>query len=618
MSIHKTKLMPFKKITLFAIACMLSAQAIAQCNAVFTVSAPVPVCSGRDFQLTATDFPGGVYTWTGPPGSGFGGVLPYNPTVTNPQVLTHSGNYSVTVNLPGGCIYNAVVNVSVESTPPKPVVTASKDPLCPGEDLTLTATSGSPIGSTYVWTGPGWPGFSSTIVNTATIFGVQPANSGTYTVYVESTAGCKSDLGTKDIMVYPEVIAGFTNQLFYGCIDDSVQFQNTSIGGWYYDWDFGDGTGSSLPNPLHTYINQGGFIIRLIASNQFCKDTTFQNVNIKHEINAGFTVDDDSICQHNTINFTNTTTYDPVVLPVYAWDFKDGGTDNVINPSHLFDFEGIYTVRMIATDYLGCKDTAEHVVVVDSTGSISFEVTEEEVCAGTTIGLKGTFMQQGNTGSSWNMADGNILKDKFDFNYTFDAPGTYEVKFIANYRVCPDAEFSKLVTVKPYPKVNLGEDTSLCLNGKAITLTETVNAGNPNAVYTWNSDGTAKAPSIQVRHSGMYATTVEIDGCSASDSVYVSNNCYINIPNAFSPNGDGNGDYFLPRQALSKGVSKFNMNIYNRWGQLLFTSNSINGRGWDGKYNNQPQDLGVYVYLVDVTFVDGTRESYEGNVTLLR
>jgi gliding motility-associated-like protein len=98
----------------------------------------------------------------------------------------------------------------------------------------------------------------------------------------------------------------------------------------------------------------------------------------------------------------------------------------------------------------------------------------------------------------------------------------------------------------------------------------------------------------------------------------VANDCYINIPNAFSPDGDGSADYFLPRQALSKGVAKFNMNIYNRWGQLLFTSNSISGRGWDGKYNNEPQDLGVYVYLVDVTFIDGTSEKYQGNLTLLR
>ena len=77
-------------------------------------------------------------------------------------------------------------------------------------------------------------------------------------------------------------------------------------------------------------------------------------------------------------------------------------------------------------------------------------------------------------------------------------------------------------------------------------------------------------------------------------------------------------DYFFPRQLLTSGLTSFNMNIYNRWGQLVFTSNSLDGRGWDGRFNGSEQPQGVFVYIIDVTFKDGQKEHHQGNVTLLR
>jgi gliding motility-associated-like protein len=60
------------------------------------------------------------------------------------------------------------------------------------------------------------------------------------------------------------------------------------------------------------------------------------------------------------------------------------------------------------------------------------------------------------------------------------------------------------------------------------------------------------------------------------------------------------------------------MNIYNRWGQLIFETSALDGRGWDGKLNDIPQPEGVYVYVIDAIFKDGQKEHHQGNVTLLR
>jgi gliding motility-associated-like protein len=107
-------------------------------------------------------------------------------------------------------------------------------------------------------------------------------------------------------------------------------------------------------------------------------------------------------------------------------------------------------------------------------------------------------------------------------------------------------------------------------------------------------------------------------GCNASDDVEVSKDCYIDIPNTFTPNNDGVNDYFFPRRFLSAGAVGFDMQVFNRWGQIVFATNNVNGRGWDGKFNGKEQPQGVYIYMINVVFKNARTEKYTGNVTLLR
>ncbi|MBL7717799.1 MAG: gliding motility-associated C-terminal domain-containing protein, partial [Flavipsychrobacter sp.] len=147
-------------------------------------------------------------------------------------------------------------------------------------------------------------------------------------------------------------------------------------------------------------------------------------------------------------------------------------------------------------------------------------------------------------------------------------------------------------------------------------LNDLVNGGNANAKWLWNTGATTF--NLVVREPGVYSARVEIDGCATSDSVWVKKDCYLDIPNAFSPDGDNNNDYFLPRQWLSEGVTMFQMSIYNRWGQEVYTTKQVDGRGWDGKFNGVDQPQGVYVYVIKVQFKNGVEEKKQGNVTLLR
>ena len=92
----------------------------------------------------------------------------------------------------------------------------------------------------------------------------------------------------------------------------------------------------------------------------------------------------------------------------------------------------------------------------------------------------------------------------------------------------------------------------------------------------------------------------------------------IYIPNAFTPQYDGINDKFGPKGI---GIEEFEMKIFDRWGERVFTSNDIN-ISWDGTYqnrnNNMVAEIGVYVYVITILDVFGETHEYVGQVTLVR
>jgi gliding motility-associated-like protein len=99
----------------------------------------------------------------------------------------------------------------------------------------------------------------------------------------------------------------------------------------------------------------------------------------------------------------------------------------------------------------------------------------------------------------------------------------------------------------------------------------------------------------------------------------------IQFPNAFTPDPTGSkgGHYSLSDYSnhiffpVSQGVNEFKIQIFNRWGELVFESNDIN-IGWDGYYKGQICQQDVYVYQATATFVDGRKVEKKGDVLLIR
>jgi gliding motility-associated-like protein len=137
--------------------------------------------------------------------------------------------------------------------------------------------------------------------------------------------------------------------------------------------------------------------------------------------------------------------------------------------------------------------------------------------------------------------------------------------------------------------VELGSAVSLCDLSQGLIL----DAGNSGSQYIWNTG--ASTQTIEVSEAGFYSVSViNTSNCNLTDTIEVTGDlggAVLYTPNTFTPNGDGRNDVFF---AKGTSIVEFHMEIYDRWGALLFTSDDINNC-WDGKYKGATVQQDTYV-----------------------
>ena len=342
-------------------------------------------------------------------------------------------------------------------------------------------------------------------------------------------------------------------------------------------------------------------------------DTILQFSVFEENFKVSFEADT-LVCTGDLISFQNTSDGH---FTQFSWDFGDGDTAALQNPVHSYWQSGIKHVRLVGRGDI-CTDTAFKNIAVDTPFTdLQLVKDRDNICTGQSI----TFNHQADSTMQqvdWYFGDEMRLTAlPGSLQKAFDRAGVFPVQLVAQFRACPDVTATDSVTVHPLPFVDLGPDSFICLHGKPVNLYN--HAENIPGSYRFEWSTGASAESIEVRHHGEYSLTLtNVFGCSTSESVMVKKDCYIDIPNAFTPNGDGVNDYFFPRQMLAERLTQFNMRVFNRWGQVVFETKNTDGRGWDGKFNEQQQPQGVYPYLIDVEIAGSIREQYQGNVTLIR
>lgn len=212
-------------------------------------------------------------------------------------------------------------------------------------------------------------------------------------------------------------------------------------------------------------------------------------------------------------------------------------------------------------------------------------------------------------------------------NFTGLSAGTYEVLISDKY----GCSYSEEITITSPPELTLdvGPDIMVPL-GTVHTFTPT--SSYQNISYEWNgplelSCTNCPQPDLLAKGNGTFTLEVTNEaGCTAIDSLYFSisteDSYKIFAPNAFSPNGDGVNDRFT---VFSNGLEVESIEVFqvfDRWGNLMYEQRDLlpndPGQGWDGHYRNRPVGMGVYIYRVDVRFIDATLKTFTGSITAVQ
>jgi gliding motility-associated-like protein len=208
-------------------------------------------------------------------------------------------------------------------------------------------------------------------------------------------------------------------------------------------------------------------------------------------------------------------------------------------------------------------------------------------------------------------------------NGTFDPSVANQGTFTIVYTIsggCGDID-SIDVVVYEAPDISYNSVDESCTGAADGSIDLTISGGTVPYTYTWSPSGSTA--SLSGLLSGNYIVTVtDANGCFRNQTIVLGDpgiDCdgvipHAVVPNAFSPNGDGENDMLY---VLGEGVSMLNFIVYDRWGEKVFETMSLSA-GWDGTFRGKELDPAVFSYYMNVTFVDGTSKIEKGDITLIR
>jgi PKD repeat protein len=340
------------------------------------------------------------------------------------------------------------------------------------------------------------------------------------------------------ITIFESPVASFTSidTTNYGCFDEPFCFLNYTYHGFStscdssvnYTWDFGDGNGSTLAEPCHTYAYPGTYQVNLWADNPLCggSDTTIA-IHITG-VHADFTFD--TACVNNETHFTNLSwAYDDstfqnnpaITLTGFYWDFGDGSTSTLQNPTHVFPDTGTYTVSLTVTSEYGCDSTITRDVFVDGL-FIDYVDVDSITCHNANNGSITVYTAGGIPTITFNLNPGNITNTNGFFGGL--GPGAYWV-FAEDAKGCW-AETDTIYLTEPDPiSIDSVFYTDItCHNDDDGTITAYASGGTNPLTFTLIPIGISNGTGLFTGLSGgTYQVVVEdVNNCPADTSAPIT------------------------------------------------------------------------------------------------
>lgn len=598
-------------------------------------SLPIPIITGIDTicngELTTLTASGGIsYSW--------------NTGSTNDSIIVSpslDSTYSVTITDVNNCSNSTNINVVV-NTLPNPTINGSSL-ICSGSSTTLTASGGT----SYLWNN----GASTPDIT------VSPIIDSTYIVTVSNANNCSDTVSTTvQVVSNPNGLITSSNGSNFLCIGNATTL--SASGGGAYTWNNGSTLDSLVVSPIldSTYsviVNIGG-----------CVDTAYFAITVNSLPIINFS-GVDTICdgESTTLTASGGTSY--------LWNTGSTNDSIVVSPTTNT------TYNVVATDVNNCSNSAIIDVVVNNLPTITISSSQNDtICEGqtSTLAANGANSYEWSTteltpsidvsptvNTTYNVEGTNINGCKNTASFTLNvatqptasimgiteicengettltASGgltylwsnteitpsitvspsdttVYSVVSIINSCVSDTAKIT--VNVIPNPSINAYRDTLINLGQSVQLLVQ------GDAPFLWSPTNdlsciTCENPVATPTETTVYCAEVTINNCSSSAcvTVEVENICgELFVPDAFSPNNDGNNDCL---KVYSNCLDEVLFRVYSRWGELIYESTEINGC-WDGTYHGKELNSGAYAYTVKALLVNGVEVDIKGNTTLFK
>lgn len=388
-------------------------------------------------------------------------------------------------------------------------------------------------------------------------------------------------------------------------------------------------TPTYLPTPAEV---AAGFITLTLTTinNGYCNATQdVMRINFQPKPLANFSVNAVCYGEESTFSDKSLNLATTGLITDWAYNFGDGSSISTdANPRHIYKSAGSHTVELVIKNNFNCYDTITKISTVNAIPTSSFEVQRD--CEGADQAI--TFKDFSSisapdaipeTGYYWDFGGFGFALAK-DTTIVFPSDGIYTITHLVNSDKSCQGVSSKTVEVSPKPVARF-----IYLNnatpgfGANISFRDT----SSNATkWTWsfgNGDvSSVRNPVVDYKDNGTYTVQLkvaDIYSCTSTFSLEIRVSNIVNeivklIPNMISPNDDGKNDFWR-LDFIDVYFPKAEVNIYNRWGEQLFTSIGYNN-AWNGSYKGEALPVGAYFYTIQLN--DGETPLIKGSITLIK
>lgn len=464
------------------------------------------------FQNTSPD-PNLVLRWDF--GNGFSSNL-QNPTTT----YTSTGVFPVSLvgTDSAGCSDTLSIFNQVTIFTQEPQFSLTDTVVCVGDTIFFQNLS-SPSPQTWIWD----YGFGRDTSQSPMMVVCDSVGTFDVALYIENANGCRDTLikpGHLTVYAYP--MASFTVFPGGSCNPTmNVQFNDLSSGALTWNWDFGDGGTSTLQNPSHTYNGYGFYDVTLIVTGPGgCPDTlTLINAVNLVPLQALATGDTLAGCVPLNVDFSQQSISVGSAIVSCFWDFGDGTTSTVCNPSHTYLNPGVYTVTLVVTNAEGCTDTTVYnsMVQVGIKPTANFGAAPRIVCGDDLVQFTDSSINA--TTWFWSFGDGNI-SGLTNPTHAYQDTGFFSVTLIVGNQGCFDTlRRDDYIYVEP-PIVRFNWTPAPLCEGPDTVQFNNLTMGGTSFLWDFGPLGTStvKNPEVYFPNNSLYLVTLiafdSTSGCS--------------------------------------------------------------------------------------------------------